>query len=105
MLIAFIRFPVTKSGAFTLGTAHLSSRPATGVGFASARMSLVVRILCFLLMVNVALCRYHWFEMPGTQKFNDGSDIPYEDEPMQMQKRFRVKYIRELGRLPGPPLK
>ncbi|EYC06686.1 hypothetical protein Y032_0074g835 [Ancylostoma ceylanicum] len=33
--------------------------------------------------------------------FIDGSDIPYDDEPIQMQKRFRVKYIRELGRLPA----
>ncbi|KAL6725378.1 hypothetical protein Aduo_007434 [Ancylostoma duodenale] len=33
--------------------------------------------------------------------FIDGSDIPYDDEPLQMQKRFRVKYIRELGRLPA----
>ncbi|VDL77963.1 unnamed protein product [Nippostrongylus brasiliensis] len=67
-------------------------------------MSLAVRILYFLLLVNIAVCHYYWFEMPGTQKFSDGSDIPYDDEPLQMQKRFRVKYIRELGRLPGPPL-
>ncbi|VDO84434.1 hypothetical protein V3C99_000586 [Haemonchus contortus] len=69
-------------------------------------MSLFVRILCLLMIANIALCHHYWFDMPGAQKFNDGSDIPYEDDmPLQMQKRFRIKYIRELGRLPGPPLK
>ncbi|KAK6746206.1 hypothetical protein RB195_012366 [Necator americanus] len=64
-------------------------------------MSLAVRLLYLLVLVNIAACHYYWFEMPEAQKFNDGSDIPYDDEPLQMQKRFHVKYIRKLGRLPG----
>ncbi|EYC06683.1 hypothetical protein Y032_0074g834 [Ancylostoma ceylanicum] len=31
-------------------------------------MSLAVRVLYFLMLVNIALCHYYWFDMPGTQK-------------------------------------
>ncbi|CAJ0596742.1 unnamed protein product [Cylicocyclus nassatus] len=64
-------------------------------------MALVTQLLCVFLLVNVVSCHYLWFDMPSPQKLSDGAESLYEDEPLQqMQKRFRVKYIRELGRLP-----
>ncbi|CAI4230501.1 unnamed protein product [Auanema sp. JU1783] len=64
--------------------------------------STLCRFLVLFMLLNVVLAHYYWFETPGTLKFNDEADMPMNDEPLQMQKRFRVKYLRNMNRLnPG----